>query len=60
MEKENNISDQPTTETNNRSNSTDKGLQKRPWKSPKIIEESYRNTEQGPGMPFAPSQNEAS
>ncbi len=29
---------------------------KRPWKSPKIIEEDYRNTEEQPHMPLSPSQ----
>lgn len=29
---------------------------KKAWKSPEIIEEDYRNTEEQPNMPFSPSQ----
>jgi len=29
--------------------------EKRRWKSPEIIEEDYRNTEEQPNMPFSPS-----
>ena len=36
---------------------TDKDLtskEKRRWKTPEIIEENFRNTEQGPGLPGPP------
>jgi len=42
---------------------TDKDLtskEKRRWKTPEIIEENYRNTEQEPILPMSPGQGETS
>ncbi|CAN5126035.1 hypothetical protein BH23BAC3_BH23BAC3_21850 [soil metagenome] len=45
-----------TTDTEKETKQSPLNRRKRTWKSPEIIEEDYRNTEEQPNMPFSPSQ----
>jgi len=48
MKNQSNSESRPNTANNPASK------EKRRWKTPEIIEENFRNTEQGPGLPGPP------